>query len=150
MSEHLVRLIPRLHTYRTNEASARAAVLALQKCVKAEEISFFQSGQVEFFDCGSALNHISCPRCGAAVPLDWWQQKMDEHYKSDHFFVLEEDMPCCSKTVSLNDLRYEAPLWFCQPVFYRSGSGGSLVGQEAVECLSERFGILFRTVEAVY
>lgn len=90
MSEHLVRLIPRLHTYRTNEASARAAVLALQKCVKAEEISFFQSGQVEFFDCGSALNHISCPRCGAAVPLDWWQQKMDEHYKSDHFFVLED------------------------------------------------------------
>ena len=39
VSEHLVRLIPRLHTYRTNEASARAAVLALQKCVKAEEIS---------------------------------------------------------------------------------------------------------------
>ena len=149
MSEHLVRLIPRLHTYRTNEASARAAVLALQKCVKAEEISFFQSGQVEFFDCGSALNHISCPRCGAAVPLDWWQQKMDEHYKSDHFFVLEEDMPCCSKTVSLNDLRYEAPGGFASLCF-TVRDPEEAVGQEAVECLSERFGILFRTVEAVY
>ena len=149
MSELLVRLIPRLHTYRTNEASARAAVLALQKCVKAEEISFFQSGQVEFFDCGSALNHISCPRCGAAVPLDWWQQKMDEHYKSDHFFVLEEDMPCCSKTVSLNDLRYEAPCGFASLCF-TVRDPEEAVGQEAVECLSERFGILFRTVEAVY
>lgn len=149
MSEHLVRLIPRLHTYRTNEASARAAVLALQKCVKAEEISFFQSGQVEFFDCGSALNHISCPRCGAAVPLDWWQQKMDEHYKSDHFFVLEEDMPCCSKTVSLNDLRYEAPCGFAS-LRFTVRDPEEAVGQEAVECLSERFGILFRTVEAVY
>ena len=149
MSEHLVRLIPRLHTYRTNEASARAAVLALQKCVKAEEISFFQSGQVEFFDCGSALNHISCPRCGAAVPLDWWQQKMDEHYKSDHFFVLEEDMPCCSKTVSLNDLRYEAPCGFAS-LGFTVRDPEDAVGQEAVECLSERFGILFRTVEAVY
>ena len=149
MSEHLVRLIPRLHTYRSNDASARAAVLALQKCVKAEEISFFQSGQVEFFDCGSALNHISCPRCGAAVPLDWWQQKMDEHYKSDHFFVLEEDMPCCSKTVSLNDLRYEAPCGFASLCF-TVRDPEEAVGQEAVECLSERFGILFRTVEAVY
>lgn len=149
MSEHLVRLIARLHTYRTNEASARAAVLALQKCVKAEEISFFQSDQVEFFDCGSALNHISCPRCGAAVPLDWWQQKMDEHYKSDHFFVLEEDMPCCSKTVSLNDLRYEAPCGFASLCF-TVRDPEEAVGQEAVECLSERFGILFRTVEAVY
>ena len=149
MSEHLVRLIPRLHTYRTNEASARAAVLALQKCVKAEEISFFQSGQVEFFDCGSALNHISCPRCGVAVPLDWWQQKMDEHYKSDHFFVLEEDMLCCSKTVSLNDLRYEAPCGFASLCF-TVRDPEETVGQEAVECLSERFGILFRTVEAVY
>ena len=149
MSEHLVRLIPRLHTYRTNDASARAAVLALQNCVKAEEISFFQSGQVEFFDCGSALNHISCPRCGAAVPLDWWQQKRDEHYKSDHFFVLEEDMPCCSKTVSLNDLRYEAPCGFASLCF-TVRDPEEAVGQEAVECLSERFGILFRTVEAVY
>ena len=149
MSEHLVRLIPRLHTYRTNEASAQAAVLALQKCVKAEDISFFQSGQVEFFDCGSALDHISCPRCGAAVPLDWWQQKMDEHNKSDHIFVLEEDMPCCSKTVSLNDLRYEAPCGFASLCF-TVRDPEEAVGQEAVECLSERFGILFRTVEAVY
>ena len=149
MSEHLVRLIPRLHTYRTNEASARAAVLALQKCVKAEEISFFQSGQGEFFDGGSARNHSSCPRCGAAVPRDWWQQKMDEHYKSDHFFVLEEDMPCCSKTVSLNDLRYEAPCGFASLCF-TVRDPEEAVGQEAVECLSERFGILFRTVEAVY
>ena len=149
MSEHLVRLIPRLHTYRTNEASARAAVLALQKCVKAEEISFFPSGQVEFVDCGSALNHLSCPRCGAAVPRDRGQQKMDEHYKSDHFFVLEEDMPCCSKTVSLNDLRYEAPCGFASLCF-TVRDPEEAVGQEAVECLSERFGILFRTVEAVY
>ena len=117
--------------------------------MKAEEISFFQSGQVEFFDCGSALNHISCPRCGAAVPLDWWQQKMDEHYKSDHFFVLEEDMPCCSKTVSLNDLRYEAPCGFASLCF-TVRDPEEAVGQEAVECLSERFGILFQTVEAVY
>ena len=74
---------------------------------------------------------------------------MDEHYKSDHFFVLEEDMPCCSKTVSLNDLRYEAP-WGFASLCFTVRDPEEAVGQEAVECLSERFGILFRTVEAVY
>ena len=80
MSEHIVKLIPYLHTYRTNVKNAEAAVEALKKLVEADEITFRQSAQPEFADCGESLTEIRCPRCGAPLPMDWWKEKMDEMY----------------------------------------------------------------------
>ena len=39
MPDHFVRLIPCIHTYRTNENSARAAVALLKTLVEAEEVA---------------------------------------------------------------------------------------------------------------
>lgn len=147
MSEHIVKLIPFLHTYRTNVKTAEAAVEALKRQIRAEEITFSQSDRPEFADCGSALNEIRCPRCGAAVAQDWWSAKMDEMYQSDRFFVLEQTMPCCGREVSFNDLKYTAPCGFACLTFTIRNPEDE-VGQETVDLLSERFGLMFRKIES--
>lgn len=147
MAEHLVKLIPCLHTYRTNVNRAAAAVEALKKVVEAEEITFRQTDQPEFVDCGSDLSKIRCPKCGAPLAREWWLDEMERMYQEDHFFVLEREMPCCEKTANFNQLHYEAPCGFsCLEFIIRNPEGP--VGKEAVDALSERFGLLFRKVEA--
>lgn len=146
MSEHLVKLIPYLPTYRTNVKAAEQAVSALSRLVDAEEITFRQSEQPEFVDCGSALAEIRCPKCGAVLDFDWWGGVMDRMYAESHFFILEETMPCCGKTVNFNNLRYTQPCGFsCLEFTLRDPK--TEVGKEATDLLSERFGLLFRKVE---
>lgn len=147
MAEHIVKLIPCLHTYRTNARAAEATVAALKKAVPAEEITFLQTDRPEFVDCGNALEEISCPRCGAAVDMEWWSEKMDEMYRSDHFLVLEQEMPCCGKSVSFDRLRYRARCGFSSLCFLIREPKDA-VGKEAEELLGERFGISFRRVDA--
>ena len=148
MSEHIVKLIPCLHTYRTNAARAEAAVTALSRLVEADEITFEQHDKPEFVDCGSGLSEIRCPRCGAVVPMDFWKEKMDEMSGEDHFFILEQELPCCGKTVSFNDLRYDKTCGFSELVFTIRNPRGE-VGAEVIDALSERFGLLFRKVEGI-
>ena len=73
MPDHFVRLIPCIHTYRTNENSARAAVELLKTLVEAEEVAFCQRDSAAFVGCG-APERIVCPRCGAAVDRAWWRE----------------------------------------------------------------------------
>lgn len=146
MSEYFVKLIPCVHTYRTNVKNAEAAVEMLKQLVEADEITFRQSEKPEFVDCGDQLSEIRCPRCGALIPQDWWNARMDEMNQADHFLVLEQDMPCCGKKVSFNHLHYDAPCGFsCLEFTIRNPRGE--IGQEMIENLSERFGLLFRKVE---
>lgn len=138
MSDHIVTLIPCLHTYRTNVQRAEAAVEALRHLVEAEEITFRQSERPEFVDCGAALSEVRCPRCGALLPMDWWREKMEEMYQADHFFILEQELPCCGKTVSFNQLRYSRPCGFFLPGVSSSqsesagGAGGCRSAQRAL------------------
>ena len=146
MSEQIVQLIPCMHTYRTNVKHAEAAVEALKKLVEADEITFRQSDLPEFVSCGEDLTEIRCPRCGALLNPDWWGEKMDAMSAADHFFILEQDLPCCGKTVSFNQLRYHAPCGFsCLEFTIRNPKGE--VGKEVLDHLGERFGMLFRKVE---
>lgn len=147
MAEHIVSLIPRLHTYRTNPAMAEAAVTALKKMVEADEITFTQTDAPEFVDCGSDLMEVRCPKCNALLPQAWWGEKMDEMYAQSHFLILEQEMPCCGKTASFNDLRYHAPCGF-SALKFTIRNPKAAVGKEATEYLGERFGILFKMVES--
>ena len=72
---------------------------------------------------------------------------MDEMYKEDHFFILEQEMPCCGKIANFNQLRYQAPCGFSTLMFIIRNPKTE-VDKETVDALSERFGILFRKVEA--
>ncbi len=147
MAERFVKLIPCLPTYRVNVKAAEQAAEALRRLVRAEEITVRQTERPEFVDCGGALTEIRCPKCGAALDLDWWGGVMDRMYRESHFFLLEETMPCCGKTVNFNNLRYVRPCGFsCLEFTLREPEGEA--GKEAADLLSERFGVLFRQVEA--
>lgn len=145
MAEHLVKFIPCLHTYRTNSRAAEAAAAALKNLTAADEATFSQTNAPEFVDCGTAPTRICCPRCGAELELDWWRGAMEARYAADHFFVLEEEMPCCGKMVSLNQLRYQPACGFSTLVFTLRNPREN-VEKEATDLLSERFGMLFRRV----
>lgn len=147
MSDHIVKLIPRLHTYRTNVNHAEAAVTALKRLTETEDVSFRQNDRPEFVDCGSNLVEVRCPKCGALVPQQWWGEKMDEMYAQSHFLILEQEMPCCHKQASFNDLRYDAPCGFATLEFTIRNPKKE-VGKEVCEHLGERFGLLFKKVES--
>lgn len=147
MADYYVKLIPCMHTYRTNEKNAAAAVEMLKTMVEADEITFRQSDEVQFVDCGDMLESITCPRCGAPVALDWWKEKMEEMRQRDHFFILEQEMPCCGREVSFNQLRYEAPCGFSSLEFTIRNPKTPVNG-EVIDRLSQQFGLLLRKVEA--
>lgn len=58
-----------------------------------------------FVDCGSNLETIFCPKCETELSFDWWGNKMNIASKCS-FQHLEIELPCCTKIVSLNDLKY--------------------------------------------
>lgn len=147
MADHYVRLIPCMHTYRTGEAGAEAAVEMLKKMVEADEITFRQSDKVQFVHGGNMPEKIICPRCGAPVAQNWWQEKMEEMEQGDHFFILEQEMPCCGREVSFNQLRYEEPCGFSFLEFIIKNPK-TPVDREVIDRLSQQFGLLFRKVEA--
>ena len=145
MPDHFVRLIPCIHTYRTNENSARAAVELLKTLVEAEEVAFCQRDSAAFVGCG-APERIVCPRCGAAVDRAWWREKLEEMERRDHFFILEQEMPCCGKEVSFNQLKYEPACGF-SALEFTIKNPKTPVTQEVIDRLSGQFGLLFRKVE---
>ena len=144
MPDHFVRLIPCIHTYRTNENSARAAVELLKTLVEAEEVSFCQRSSAAFVGSGAPAR-IVCPRCGAAVDRAWWREKLEEMERRDHFFILEQEMPCCGKEVSFNQLKYE-PLCGLSALEFTIKNPKTPVTHEVIDRLSGQFGLLFRKV----
>jgi len=67
----------------------------------------------QFFDCGANLARISCPSCGAEIPVDWWQDRMDEDSDGkDGFKLAAYAVPCCSKKYTLHELAYDWPQGF--------------------------------------
>ena len=146
MQDHFIKLIPCLHTYRTNESNARAAAELLKSLVEAEEITFRQTDSAAFVDCGGMPERIVCPRCGAAVDRAWWREKLEEMERQDHFFILEQEMPCCGKEVSFNQLKYE-PLCGFSALEFTIKNPKTPVTQEVIDRLSGQFGLLFRKVE---
>lgn len=111
MSDCIVKIIP-LNPFR------KVSKQLLQKCrdfleaaVPCDTIEVKCSETPMFIDCGSNLQRIVCPKCHSELPFDWWGDAMDQAGKKD-FTALEVQVPCCKKTVSLNDLEYDFPCGF--------------------------------------
>ena len=67
--------------------------------------------RMKFFDCGANLERILCPSCRAEIPVEWWQQRMDEDH-AEGFQLLKYPTPCCSALHTLHELVYEWPQGF--------------------------------------
>jgi len=68
--------------------------------------------EIGFFDCGEYFESVFCPHCHTDLS-DWWLDAMNLAYETS-FHDLTVTVPCCAKTVSLNDLEYVYPMGFAR------------------------------------
>ena len=87
------------------------------KCLKLldfkdAEVEIVSGEKIIFADAGQYFENVSCPFCGTTI-VEWWAQAMDEAYSETMGFVsLAIVTPCCHKSSSLNDLKYDWPQGF--------------------------------------
>jgi hypothetical protein len=98
----------------------------------ADEIKIKVSAKIEFFDCGANFERVLCPSCGVEIPVDWWQDRMDED-SGDGFKLASYAMPCCGKKCTLHELVYECPQGF---------------GRFVLDAMNPNIGQLGREVQA--
>lgn len=112
MSDNWIALVPEDPRFLPDAAKQqRARDRFAELAPEADEIEIKVSENVVFFDCGGNFEHICCPSCGAEIPVEWWQNRMDEDH-DDGFKLAAYAAPCCGKKSTLNDLVYEWPQGF--------------------------------------
>ena len=149
MSENLLKLIPHDPQF-VPAATPRevATVLLRMLFLHADGVSARETAAVEFIDQGGNFEGVACPRCGAALDVDWWGDAVDAAFEGC-FADLDVTLPCCSATCSLNDLRYEMPAGFSRFVLEARNPGRDLTDAE-VEALERALGCRLRRVWARY
>ncbi|MEU7751243.1 hypothetical protein [Micromonospora sp. NPDC049171] len=124
MSELYIRVIPTDPKWQpTVGAAAHAAeyVAGLfarpDDHVEVVEPVFY--GRITLIDGGEYMENVFCPRCGAAIGLDWfWEllitrnggRRVGEPTIDD----LGVTVPCCRAALTLPELRFEAPVGFAR------------------------------------
>ncbi|WP_329139004.1 hypothetical protein OG552_32250 [Streptomyces sp. NBC_01476] len=68
---------------------------------------------VAVVDCGSNLERIGCPQCGAEIDTEWWRDLLDYRCE-DGFSSLAAQVPCCGAETSLDALEYDWPCGFAR------------------------------------
>jgi hypothetical protein len=125
MSDNWIALIPEDPRFVPDTAKRqRARDRFTEIAPDADEIEIKISEKVEFFDCGANFERVLCPACGAEIPVDWWQARMDEDSgvdgwqdrmdedSGDGFKLASYSTPCCGKECRLHELVYEWPQGF--------------------------------------
>jgi hypothetical protein len=117
MSDSFLRFIPSDPNF-VPPRVARKAVLAKLQTVyaKADGVEARESESVAFVDAGSNFERTLCPLCEAEIEQDWWEAAIGRAAENE-FTNLRVDTPCCDRTTSLNELRYEMPQGFSRMVW---------------------------------
>ena len=112
MSDNWIALVPEGPQFVPDAAKQRRARERFAEIApEADEIEIKVSENVVFFDCGGNFERICCPSCGTEIPVEWWQEHMDEDH-DDGFKLAAYATPCCEKETTLNELVYEWPQAF--------------------------------------
>lgn len=128
--------------------AATGVVRAL--CPEADELTTCRYDEVTFIDQGGNFESVCCPACKTVLDTRaWWQQQMEAAY-STRFQVLSTVTPCCSSTVSLNDLEYSWPAGFARFEVRVSNPGRGWLSQEEMAQVSAALGITVRQIMAHY
>jgi hypothetical protein len=116
MSDNWIALVPRDPRYVPSVSQAtRARDRFLELAPEADEIEIKVSDHIQLFDCWANLERITCPFCGADIPLEWWQERLDDdsdHSADNGFKLLAYSVPCCNARCTLNELIYDWPQGF--------------------------------------
>ena len=114
MSDRTLRLIPTDPAYVPDTGAADKARKLLASFVPdAPQVTIDLRDEVSFIDQGANFESVSCPSCGTALDLDWWQGAL-EKAMATQCTDLSVSPSCCGKRTSLNDLRYVKPAGFAR------------------------------------
>jgi hypothetical protein len=114
LAENILKLIPLSPEFIPNDDSIKKALDLLKIFLpSAGETIVKLTKNVRFIDPGSNLLKIRCPYSKNELDITWWQEAMDVAYQSS-FKNLMVILPCCKKSISLNELHYEWPAGFAR------------------------------------
>lgn len=114
MSDNWITLVPEDPRY---VPSRRVQLLARKRLAeiapKADEIELKNPGTIQFFDAGANFERVLCPACQAEIPIEWWQDRMDDDFDRAAGFSLHSyKTPCCGASLTLRNLVYQWPQSF--------------------------------------
>lgn len=119
MSSDIFKLIPTDARWQPNTVQAGRARDLLARLAPAspdrtdQHIELCWHAEIEFVDCGSNLETITCPRCRTAIDTGWWSEQLSERY--DHGFAdLTTTMRCCRQELGFDELDYDWPCGFAR------------------------------------
>ena len=111
MSDYIIKIIPTDPYYHMDGQKINKIVDDLKIRINADEIDLKTYDTPAFIDCGSNLEKVMCPICGATIDFDWWSEAMAVAGNSS-FTELSVILPCCGRSSTLNDLQYHFPCGF--------------------------------------
>ncbi|MBD5470454.1 MAG: hypothetical protein HDR19_04915 [Lachnospiraceae bacterium] len=111
MSDYIIKIIPINPYYHIDGQKIKKIVDDLKTRITADNVELKTYDNPAFIDCGSNLEKITCPICGAIIDFDWWSVAMDTASNSS-FMDLYVKLPCCGESSTLNDLQYYFPCGF--------------------------------------
>jgi hypothetical protein len=150
MSDNFLRLIAADPAFVPEAAAAEKARAYLTRLVPdADCVSATITERIQFVDQGANFERVSCPECGSALPEDWWSDAV-EHASETAFASLDVSVPCCGRTVSLNELDYEWPAGFARFVLEAMNPNVRDLDEEEVASLALILGTTLRRIWAHY
>ena len=115
MSDNWIALVPEDPGFVPPAETHQPAIAMFQEIApEADEIEIKLTETIQFFDCGANFEKITCPKCEKELPIDWWQDRMDDDYENNGFRLSEYSAPCCNESIRLDELRYDWPQAFAR------------------------------------
>ncbi|MBK3639363.1 zinc ribbon domain-containing protein [Streptomyces sp. MBT33] len=117
MSDNYLTVIPTDPYWQPGRDAADRTAAALSRMLPDDDarrgLEAKWNDGVEVVWCGSNLERILCPRCGAECAPDWWAESVSQRY-DEGFPTLVVTVPCCDGETSLNELAYDWPMGFAR------------------------------------
>jgi len=147
MSDHTLHIVPSDPHFRPADSQISVALAAAERFFPdADSIESLISDTIQFFDAGSNFEAAYCPACDTLLPLDWWQDAMDADYAESGFRLEPTRTPCCGRSLTLNELRYDWPQAFGRFDLTVQNPNVGDVAADVLEALEAALGTRLRVI----
>ncbi len=139
MSDALIRLVPEDPGFQPDPSDAIDAEALMRSFMPdADRIDATFLDSVSFIDAGQNWSGVECPSCGADLD-DWWSSAMESAYRTQ-FKNLVVKLPCCSRSISLNELDYGWTVAFGSWLLEARNPNRRALTRDELEALSKLVG----------
>lgn len=148
VSAAYLRLIPTEPTFVPSADHREGAVaLVVAQLPNAREVTFRLTERVQLVDCGGNFEEVRCPKCGAPLEIEAWQDAMSQAYDGEGFGDLSYQTECCGHPTTLNDLDYTFAMGFARACL-ELGDPGTELPESLVAQLQPLLGCELRIIYA--